>query len=111
MSGTQWVRLIMKGYDHSALDRSVAIVVETARRTGAVVRGPVPLLRRIQKFTIHRSPHIFNKARDQLEIRTHKRLLEIKASNQETVIALAGLNLPSGIDVQVKYRAQPGSKT
>jgi small subunit ribosomal protein S10 len=84
------------------LDQSAHEVVDTARRTGAVVRGPIPMPTAIQKFTVNRSPHVDKKSREQFEIRTHKRLLDILAPTQETVDALMKLDLPAGVDVEIK---------
>jgi len=92
----------LKAYDHRLLDQSVREIVDTAKRTGARVAGPVPLPTRIQKFCVLRSPHIDKKAREQFEIRTHKRLVDIIEPTQQTVDALMRLELPAGVEVEIK---------
>ncbi len=92
----------MKAYDHRLLDQSVREIVDTAKRTGARVAGPVPLPTRIQKFCVLRSPHIDKKSREQFEIRTHKRLVDIIEPTQQTVDALMRLELPAGVEVEIK---------
>ena len=92
----------MKAYDHTLLDRSASDVIETAKRTGAQVRGPIPLPTQIEKFTVNRSPHIDKKSREQFEIRTHKRLIDILEPTASTVEALTKLDLPSGVDIEIK---------
>ena len=102
MATSQKIRIRLKAYDHEMLDRSTQEIVSTAKRTGANVRGPIPLPRRIQKFTVNRSPHVNKKSREQFQLRTHKRLIEIYTPTQKTVDALSKLELPSGVDIQVK---------
>jgi len=92
----------LKAYDHRLLDQSVREIVDTAKRTGARVAGPVPLPTRIQKFCVLRSPHIDKKSREQFEIRTHKRLVDIIEPTQQTVDALMRLELPAGVEVEIK---------
>lgn len=99
---TQKIRIKLKAYDHSLLDRSVKEIVETAQRTGARVVGPVPLPTRIQKYTVLRSPHVDKKSREQFEIRTHLRLLDILEPSQQTVDALMRLDLSAGVEVEIK---------
>ncbi len=99
---TQKIRVSLKSYDHKLLDKSAAEIVETVRRTGANVAGPIPLPTKINRFTVLRSPHIDKKSREQFEIRTHKRLLDILEPTQQTVDALMKLDLASGIDVEIK---------
>jgi small subunit ribosomal protein S10 len=99
---TQNIRIRLKAFDHRVLDQSVREIVGTAKRTGARVRGPIPLPNRIERFTVNRSPHIDKKSREQFEIRTHKRLLDILEPTQETVDALMKLDLPAGVDVEIK---------
>ena len=89
-------------YDHKLLDQSAGEIVETAKRTGAQVRGPIPLPTRIERFTVNRSPHVDKKSREQFEIRTHKRLLDIFEPTPQTVDALMKLDLSAGVDVQIK---------
>jgi small subunit ribosomal protein S10 len=102
MATTQKIRIRLKAYDHRLLDQSAGEIVETARRTGAKVVGPVPLPTRINRFTVLRSPHTDKKSREQFEIRTHKRLLDILEPTQQTVDALMKLDLSAGVDVEIK---------
>lgn len=98
----QKIRIRLKGYDFRVLDRSVLEIVDTVRRTGARVVGPIPLPTRINRYTVLRSPHVDKKSREQFEIRTHKRLLDILDPTPETVDALMKLNLSAGVDVEIK---------
>lgn len=98
---SQNIRIRLKAFDHRVLDQSTSEIVNTAKRTGAQVRGPVPLPTRIEKFTVLRSPHIDKKSREQFEIRTHKRLLDIVEPTPQTVDALMKLDLAAGVDVQI----------
>ena len=91
-----------RAYDHRVLDTSAKEILETAKRTGADVRGPIPLPTRIEKFTVLRSPHIDKKSREQFEIRTHKRLMDIIDPTPQTVDALMKLDLAAGVDVEIK---------
>jgi len=97
----QNIRIRLKAFDHRVLDSSTAEIVSTARRTGAQVRGPIPLPNKIEKFTVLRGPHIDKKSRDQFEIRIHKRLLDIVDPTPQTVDALMKLDLAAGVDVQI----------
>ncbi|MEG9862372.1 MAG: 30S ribosomal protein S10 [Parvularculales bacterium] len=99
---SQNIRIRLKAYDHRILDTSIREIVNTARRTGAQIRGPIPLPTRIEKFTVLRSPHIDKKSREQFEIRTHKRLLDIVDPTPQTVDALMKLDLAAGVDVEIK---------
>ena len=99
---TQRIRIRLKAYDHSLLDRSVQEIVDTARRTGAKVAGPIPLPTAINKFCVLRSPHVDKKSREQFEIRTHKRLIDILEPTQATMDALGKLDLSAGIDIEIK---------
>ncbi len=96
------ITIRMEAYDHEALDQSALDIVETAKRTGALVAGPVPLPTRIERYTVLRSPHIDKKSREQFEIRTHKRLIIISDATSKTVDALSKLNLPAGVDIRIK---------
>ena len=96
------IRIRLKAFDHRVLDQSTSEIVSTAKRTGAQVRGPIPLPTGIEKFTVNRSPHIDKKSREQFEIRTHKRLLDIFDPTSQTVDALMKLELPAGVDVEIK---------
>jgi small subunit ribosomal protein S10 len=96
------IRIRLKAYDHRILDSSTTEIVDTARRTGAVVAGPIPLPTLRSVYTVLRSPHVDKKAREQFEVRTHKRLLDILEPTPETVDALMKLDLPAGVDVEIK---------
>ena len=96
------IRIRLKAYDHRLLDQSASEIVDTAKRTGARVAGPIPLPTRISKFTVLRGPHVDKKSREQFEIRTHKRLLDIIEPTQQTLDALMKLDLSSGVDVEIK---------
>ena len=96
------IRIKLKAFDHRVLDASATQIAETAERTGARVSGPVPLPTEIKKFDILMSPHVDKDAREQIEIRTHKRLIDIVDPTQKTMEALMELNLPSGVDIQIK---------
>ncbi|MDP2688933.1 MAG: 30S ribosomal protein S10 [Deltaproteobacteria bacterium] len=98
----QKIRIRLKAFDHRLLDRSVKEIVDTARRTGASIKGPIPLPTKINKFCVLRSPHVDKKSREQFEIRTHKRLMDIMEPTQNTVDALMKLDLPAGVDVEIK---------
>ncbi len=99
---TTKIRIRLKAYDHNLLDQSAGEIVETARRTGAKVVGPIPLPTRIHRYTVLRSPHVDKKSREQFEIRTHKRLLDIMEPTQQTLDALMKLELSAGVDVEIK---------
>ena len=92
----------MEAYDHSVLDQSAAEIVDTAKRTNSIVHGPIPLPTRIERYTVLRSPHVDKKSRQQFEIRTHKRLIDIFEPTPQTVDALMKLDLPAGVDVEIK---------
>ena len=98
----QNIRIRLRAYDHRVLDQSTSEIVNTAKRTGARVRGPIPLPTKIEKFTVLRSPHIDKKSREQFEIRTHKRVLDIVDPTPQTVDALMKLDLAAGVDVEIK---------
>ena len=101
MATNQTIRIRLKAFDHRLIDRSAAEIVETAKRTGARVKGPIPLPTRKERFTILISPHVNKDARDQYEIRTHKRLLDIVEPTEKTVDALMKLDLAAGVEVQI----------
>ena len=92
----------MESYDHRVLDQSAAEIVVTAKRTGAKVLGPVPLPTRIERYTVLRSPHVDKKSREQFEIRTHKRLIDIEEPTSKTIDALGKLNVPAGVDIKIR---------
>ena len=98
----QNIRIRLKAFDHRILDSSTGEIVNTAKRTGAQVRGPIPLPTRIEKYCVLRSPHIDKKSREQFEIRIHKRLLDIIAPTPQTVDALMTLDLAAGVDVEIR---------
>jgi small subunit ribosomal protein S10 len=98
----QRIRIRLKAYDHRVLDQSVRQIVDTAERTGAVVVGPVPLPTKIEKFTVARASFIDKDSREQFEIRTHKRLIDVLDPSSKTIDALVKLNLPAGVDVEIK---------
>jgi small subunit ribosomal protein S10 len=96
------VRITLKAYDHRLLDIAAGKIVETVKRTGGIVSGPVPLPTEVQKYTVLRAVHKYKDAREQFEMRTHKRLIDIKDPSKETVDALTHLDLPSGVDINIK---------
>ena len=98
----QIIRIRLKAFDHRLIDQSTREIVETAKRTGAVVKGPVPLPTSIERFDVLRSPHVNKASRDQFEIRTHRRLMDIMDPTDKTVDALMKLDLPAGVDVEIK---------
>ena len=102
MSKQEKIRIRLKGYDHKAVDQSAAKIVETAKRTGSRVSGPIPLPTERNVYTILRSPHVNKDSREQFEMRIHKRLMDILEPTQQTVDALGKLSLPAGVDVEIK---------
>ena len=99
---TQNIRIRLKAFDHRVLDQATGDIADTARRTGALIRGPIPLPTHIDKFTVNRGPHIDKKSREQFEVRTYKRLLDIVQPTPQTVDALMKLDLAAGVDVEIK---------
>ena len=99
---TNKLRIRMKAYDHKVLDNAVTKIVETIKRSGGEISGPVPLPTEIEKFTILRAVHKYKDSREQFEMRTHKRLIDIKNPSKETIEALSHLDLPSGVEIQIK---------
>ncbi|MEE8093038.1 MAG: 30S ribosomal protein S10 [Gammaproteobacteria bacterium] len=102
MATSQNIRIRLKAFDHRLIDRSAREIVETAKRTGATVKGPVPLPTKIERYTVLISPHVNKDARDQYELLTHKRLMDIIDPTDKTVDALMRLELPAGVDVQIR---------
>ncbi len=102
MATSQKIRIKLRAYDHRLLDQSTQEIVTAAQRTGAGINGPIPLPTAISKFTVNRSPHVNKKSREQFEMRTHKRLLDIVSPTAQTVDALMKLDLPAGVDVEIK---------
>ncbi|HMV45207.1 MAG TPA: 30S ribosomal protein S10 [Leptospiraceae bacterium] len=98
----QRIRVKLRAFDHKLVDQSTYEIVATAKRTGATVSGPIPLPTKVEKFTILRSPHVNKKSREQFEMRTHKRLIDILNTNEDTVEALMKLQLPAGVSVDIK---------
>ncbi len=96
------IRIRLKAFDHAVIDQTAADIVRTAQKTGATVRGPIPLPTRRQLWTVLRSPHIDKKSREQFELKTHKRVIDILDSRPQTVDALTKLDLPAGVDVEIK---------
>jgi len=99
---SQKIRIKLKAYDHAVLDQSTAEIVQTAKRTGAKISGPIPLPTKRSLFTVLRSPHVDKKSREQFEMKIHKRLIDITESGSQTVDALMKLELPAGVDVEIK---------
>lgn len=102
MAGKNKIRIKLRAYDHKLLDKSTQEIVLAAQRTGAAVIGPIPLPKTINKYTVLKSPHVNKKSREQFEMRTHKRLLDIENPTAQTVDALMKLDLPAGVDVEIK---------
>ncbi len=102
MIATEKIRIRLKAYDHKLLDQSTTEIVETARRTGSAVAGPIPLPTSVNKFCVLRSPHVDKKSREQFEMRTHRRLLDILEPTQQTIDLLMKLELSAGVDVEIK---------
>lgn len=101
-TGKEKIRIRMEAYDHAVLDSSAQEIVDTAKRTGATVHGPIPLPTQISRYTVNRSPHIDKKSREQFEIRTHKRLIDILQPTGRTIDALNKIALPAGVDIKIK---------
>ena len=101
VKNNQRIRIRLKAFDHRLIDRSTREIVDTARRTGALIKGPIPLPTKIERYTVLISPHVNKDARDQYEIRTHKRLVDILQPTDKTVDALMKLDLAAGVDVQI----------
>jgi small subunit ribosomal protein S10 len=104
MATNQNIRIRLKAFDHRLIDKSAREIVDTAKRTGATVKGPVPLPTKIERYTVLISPHVNKDARDQYELLTHKRLMDIVDPTDKTVDALMKLELPAGVDVQIKLQ-------
>jgi len=98
----QTIRIRLKGFDHRSLDQASAEIISTAKRTGAQVRGPIPLPTWIEHFTVNRGPHVDKKSREQFEIRTHRRLLDIVEPTPQTIDALSKIDLAAGVDVEIR---------
>ncbi|MCA9729767.1 MAG: 30S ribosomal protein S10 [Candidatus Eisenbacteria bacterium] len=98
----QKIKIKLKSYDHAVLDRSAGEIVKTAKRTNAITAGPIPLPTKRSVFTVNRSPHVDKKSREQFEMRVHKRLIEITQASQQTMDALMKLELPAGVEIEIK---------
>ena len=98
----QKIRIRMEAYDHEVLDNAAVSIVEAAKRTGARVHGPIPLPTRIERYTVLRSPHVDKKSREQFEMRTHKRMIEISEAGPKTMDALTKINMPAGVNIRIK---------
>lgn len=107
-AGKEKIRIRMEAYDHSVLDASAQEIVDTAKRTDAIVHGPIPLPTQISRYTVNRSPHIDKKSREQFEIRTHKRLIDIVQPTARTIDALNKIQLPAGVDIKIKASSFAG---
>lgn len=96
------IRIKLRSFDYRIIDQAVKTIIDTAQNTGALIHGPIPLPTKIEKVTVNRSTFIYKDARDQFELRTHKRLIDISNSNSKTIDSLTNLNLPSGVDIEIK---------
>ena len=105
----QKIRIKLQGFDYRLIDQSARDIVSTVRRTGAKSRGPIPLPTKIERFTVNRSPHVDKKSREQFEMRTQTRLIDILESNTQTLDALSQLNLPAGVEVDIKIMSAASS--
>ena len=98
----QKIRIKLEAYDHKILDQCVSEIIDTAKRTGAKISGPVPLPTKIERYTVLRSPHVDKRSREQFEIRTHKRLIDLTEPSSKTIDSLKNLNIPSGVEARIK---------
>lgn len=98
----QRIRITLKAFDHTIIDKAVETIINTAERTGAIVAGPIPLPTRIRKFTVNRSTFVSKDAREQFEMRIHKRLIDLRETTSATIEALTNLSLPAGVDIEIK---------
>ena len=98
----QRIRITLKAFDHTIIDKAVQMIIETAERTGAIVAGPIPLPTKIKKFTINRSTFVAKNAREQFEMRIHKRLIDLRETTANTIESLTNLSLPAGVDIEIK---------
>lgn len=106
-ASAQKIRIKIKAFDHKVADESTRLIIDTAEKTGAIIAGPIPLPTKIEKFTVNRSTFVHKNAREQFEMRTHKRLIDITESTPKTVEALSSLSLPAGVDIEIKM-VSPG---
>ena len=105
MASKQKIRIKVQAYDHKVVDDSTKLIIDTAERTGAIIAGPIPLPTKLEKYTVNRSTFVHKKARDQFEIRTHKRLVDITECTPKTIDSLTNLSLPAGVDIEIKMLA------
>ncbi|MBN1494423.1 30S ribosomal protein S10 [Candidatus Peregrinibacteria bacterium] len=105
MAAKQKIRIKLRAYDHKIIDDSAKLIIDTAIRTGAIINGPIPLPTKIEKVTVNRSTFVHKNSRDQFEIRTHKRLIDITESTPKTIESLSNLSLPAGVDIEIKMLA------
>lgn len=102
MTAKQKIRIKIKSFDHKVIDETVKLIIETAERTGAIIAGPIPLPTKIEKFTVNRSTFVHKNAREQFEIRTHSRLIDITETTPKTIESLSNLSLPAGVGIEIK---------
>ena len=101
-ANTQRIRITLKSFDHTIIDKAVKMIIETAERTGAIIAGPIPLPTKIKKFTVNKSTFVSKNAREQFEMRIHKRLIDLRETTGSTIEALTSLSLPAGVDIEIK---------
>ncbi len=101
-ASTQRIRITLKAFDHTIIDKAVKMIIETAERTGAIIAGPIPLPTKIKKFTVNRSTFVSKNAREQFEMRIHKRMIDLRETTASTIEALTSLSLPAGVDIEIK---------
>lgn len=106
MASKQRIRIKIKSFDHKVIDEAVRLIIDTAERTGAIIAGPIPLPMKIEKFTVNTSTFVNKDSRDQYEIRTHKRLIDLRDSTPKTIEQLSNLSLPAGVDIEIKMIAE-----
>jgi len=102
MASNQKIRIKLRSYDHKVIDDSARLIIDTAVRTGAIINGPIPLPTKTEKYTVNRSTFVHKTSREQFEIRTHKRLIDISESTPKTIESLSNLSLPAGVDIEIK---------
>jgi len=102
MSSKQKIRIKIKSFDHKVIDEAAKLIIDTAEKTGAIIAGPIPLPMRVEKFTVNTSTFVHKDSRDQYEIRTHKRLIDIRENTPKTIESLSNLSLPAGVDIEIK---------
>ncbi|MFC1655573.1 30S ribosomal protein S10 [Patescibacteria group bacterium] len=108
MAAKQKIRIKLRAYDHKVIDDSAKLIIDTAIKTGAIINGPIPLPTKIEKYTVNKSTFVHKTAREQFEIRTHKRLIDITESTPKTIESLSNLPLPAGVDIEIKMLVSPG---